>query len=86
MSATRSTLYRFVLSVALSLVPLLAGAADGVPEHGILDYLIVVFGVLIVIGVAIFTVRYFVRPGEKSGTHIKRRILDPNSQEGDDER
>lgn len=79
-------LYRFVLTLALSLAPLVAVAADNGPGHGVIDYAIVVFGVLIVIGVLVFTIRYLVRPGENSGSHIKRRILDQDWQEGDDER
>lgn len=85
-SVTRSLPCRPLLFAAVSAAPLMAGAADGGPQHGILDYLIVVAGVLIVIGVLIFTIRYLVRPGEKSRTHIKRRILDQEWQEGDHER
>lgn len=82
----RTLFYRPLLLAVVSFAPLMAGAADNGSEHGILDYAIVVVGVLIVIGALIFTIKYLVRPGEKSGTHIKRRILDQDWQEGDDER
>ncbi|HSH27888.1 MAG TPA: hypothetical protein VK972_09025 [Wenzhouxiangella sp.] len=84
--ATRLPFFRPLLFTVASLAPLIALAADNGPEHGILDHAIVAVGVLIVIGVLVFTIKYLVRPGEKSGTHIKRRILDQNWQEGDDER
>ena len=39
------------------------------------DYLIVWITVAIVLLTLFFSVKWMIRPGEKSGTHIKRMIL-----------
>ncbi len=40
------------------------------------DLLIAGIGAVITIFVLFYTIRYFVRPGEKGESHIKRRILE----------
>ena len=42
---------------------------------GLPDFLIVGLSVLIVIVVLVLSIKYFVKPGEKSESHIKRVIL-----------
>lgn len=43
--------------------------------HDMLDIVLVVFGVLIVLLVIVYTIKYFVWPAETDARHIKRRIL-----------
>lgn len=50
------------------------------------EVVVVVIGVIITVLVAVYTVKYFVKPGEAGKDHIKRRILsqeaEPNGHEG----
>lgn len=69
--------------IAMLLQPVchtLAHAAESTEGHGIIDYVIVGIGVLVVVAVLILTIKYLLRPGEKSQQHIKRRILDDERQ------
>jgi hypothetical protein len=43
--------------------------------RGPLDTLVVWAAVLVVVATTIYTVRFFVRPGETGEDHIKRRVL-----------
>jgi hypothetical protein len=43
--------------------------------HGPLDSVLVWGAVLVVLATTIYTVRFFVRPGETGEDHIKRRVL-----------
>ena len=49
------------------------------PPDGPLYYLVLIISSLIVIGVVYYTIKWFVWPGEKSEDHIKRRILEDQS-------
>lgn len=42
---------------------------------GALDYILVAAGVVIVLLVCIFTVKFLIQPGERNPRHIKSRIL-----------
>ncbi len=43
--------------------------------HGPLDSVLVWIAILVVLATTIYTVRFFVRPGETGEDHIKRRVL-----------
>lgn len=49
------------------------------PPEGPLYYLVLAASSLIVLGVVIFTVKWFIWPGEQSDDHIKRKILEEES-------
>ncbi|MBS1751169.1 MAG: hypothetical protein JST63_14820 [Bacteroidetes bacterium] len=53
----------------------LSGLTHGVGPDSRWDYLIVWITVAIVLLTLFFSVKWMIRPGEKSGTHIKRMIL-----------
>ena len=53
------------------------------PPDGPLYYLIVIVSSLIVLAVVIYTIKWFIWPGEKSDDHIKRKILDSESKDAD---
>jgi hypothetical protein len=44
--------------------------------HTWLDVVLVAAGVVAVVVTTFYTLLYLIRPGETSGTHIKRRILE----------
>ena len=44
--------------------------------HTWLDAVLVAVGVIAVVVTTFYTLLYLIRPGETSGTHIKRRILE----------
>lgn len=46
------------------------------PPDGPLFYLIVLVSSIIVLATIIYTVKWFIWPGEKSDNHIKRKILE----------
>ncbi|MDZ7692014.1 MAG: hypothetical protein U5K69_12940 [Balneolaceae bacterium] len=49
------------------------------PPDGPLYYIVLVVSALIVIGVVYYTVKWFIWPGEQSEDHIKRKILEDES-------
>ncbi|MGD8427790.1 MAG: hypothetical protein PVH63_09155 [Balneolaceae bacterium] len=49
------------------------------PPDGPLYYIILIGSSIIVLTVVILAVKWFVWPGERSENHIKRRILNPES-------
>lgn len=49
------------------------------PPDGPLYYLVLIASSLVVLGVVIFTVKWFIWPGEQSEDHIKRKILEEES-------
>ena len=54
---------------------LLRGITHGGGPESRWDYLIVYAAVIIVLGTLFFSVKWLIRPGEKSDQHIKRFIL-----------
>lgn len=54
---------------------LLQGITHGAGPDGNLDYVIVAIVVLIVLFTLFFSVKWLIRPGEQSQSHIKRLIL-----------
>ena len=48
--------------------------ASGTP--GALDFVLLALGVVVVIVTTIYSLLYLIRPGETSGDHIKRRVLE----------
>lgn len=53
------------------------------PPDGPLYYIVLIGGAIIVLATVILTVKWFIWPGEKSDDHIKRKILDPESQDSE---
>ena len=51
------------------------------PPDGPLYYFVLIVSSIIVLAVVIYTVKWFIWPGEKSDDHIKRRILESEPQE-----
>ncbi|MFH5833401.1 hypothetical protein ACG2F4_15755 [Halalkalibaculum sp. DA3122] len=49
------------------------------PPDGPLYYLVLIISSLIVIGVVYYTVKWLIWPGEQSEDHIKRKILEDQS-------
>ncbi|NGP88727.1 hypothetical protein G3569_10195 [Aliifodinibius halophilus] len=49
------------------------------PPDSLLYYLVLIGSSIIVLGVVIFAVKWFVWPGEQSEDHIKRKILKDES-------
>jgi len=49
------------------------------PPDGPLYYLVLITSSLIVIGVVYYTIKWFIWPGEQSEDHIKRKILEDQS-------
>lgn len=49
------------------------------PPDGPLYYLVLIISSLIVIGVVYYTIKWFIWPGEQSEDHIKRKILEDQS-------
>ncbi len=54
---------------------LLKGITHGAGPNGNLDYVIVSIAVIIVLFTLFFSVKWLIRPGEQSQSHIKRLIL-----------
>ena len=54
---------------------LLKGITHGAGPDGNLDYVIVTIVVIIVLLTLFFSVKWLIRPGEQSQSHIKRLIL-----------
>ncbi len=52
-----------------------AAATHAAAGHGFQGVVIEGIGTVIVLGVLIYTIKCFTRPGEKDRRHIKRRIL-----------
>jgi len=50
------------------------------PPDGPLYYIVLVGSSLIVAGVVYYTIKWFIRPGEKSEEHIKRKILEEENK------
>ena len=50
------------------------------PTHTWLDVVLVAAGVIAVVVTTFYTLLYLIRPGETSGTHIKRRILEDTGE------
>ena len=48
--------------------------------HTWLDVVLVATGVIVVVVTTFYTLLYLIRPGETSGTHIKRRILEDRGE------
>lgn len=44
-------------------------------QHGVVDIALVVLGVVIVVLVCAYTLKYLIKPREKDPNHIKRRVL-----------
>lgn len=53
------------------------------PPDGPLYYIVLIGGTIIVLATVIYTIKWFIWPGEKSDDHIKRKILDPESQDAE---
>jgi hypothetical protein len=51
------------------------------PPDGPLYYIVLIGGAIIVGATIIYTIKWFIWPGEKSDNHIKRKILDTKSTE-----
>lgn len=51
------------------------------PPDGPLFYMIVILSSIIVLATVVYTVKWFLWPGEKSGDHIKRKILESESNQ-----
>lgn len=51
------------------------------PPDGPLYYVVLIGGGIIVLVTIILTFKWFIWPGEKSDDHIKRKILDTESQD-----
>ena len=49
------------------------------PPDGPLYYLVLIISSIIVLGVVVYTVKWFIWPGEQSEDHIKRTILHEES-------
>lgn len=49
------------------------------PPDGPLYYLVLIGSAIIVLGVVILTIKWFIWPGEQSDDHIKRKILKDES-------
>lgn len=49
------------------------------PPDGPLYYLVLIGSSIIVLGVVLLTIKWFIWPGEKSEDHIKRKILKDES-------
>lgn len=49
------------------------------PPDGPLYYLVLIISSIIVLGVVVYTVKWFIWPGEQSDDHIKRTILHDES-------
>jgi len=54
---------------------ILKGITHGAGPESKWDYLIVAIALIIVAFTLFYSVKWLIRPGEKSGTHIKRFIL-----------
>lgn len=54
---------------------LLKGVSHGVGPQSNWDYVIVIITALIVLATLYFSVKWIIKPGEKSARHIKRTIL-----------
>lgn len=53
------------------------------PPDGLLYYVVLIGAGIIVLATIILAIKWFIWPGEKSDDHIKRKILDIESQEKD---
>ncbi len=49
------------------------------PPDGPLYYIVMIGGAIIVLATVILTIKWFIWPGEKSDDHIKRKILESES-------
>lgn len=76
----------WLLAALLPSLTALGQSVHSGEDHTGLDWIIVAFGVAVVIGVLVFTIKYLVWPGEKSRRHIKRRILKDEWQDGNDDK
>ena len=54
---------------------LLKGISHGVGPQSKWDYVIVIAVALIVVATLYYSIKWIIKPGEKSATHIKRTIL-----------
>ncbi len=54
------------------------------PPNGPMYYIVLIGSSLIVLAAIYYSVKWLIWPGEKSEDHIKRRILDLDSKESDD--
>lgn len=61
-----------------------SGGRENAPPDGPLYYIVLIVSSIIVLGVVIYTVKWFIWPGEKSEDHVKRRILDDESNKSTD--
>jgi hypothetical protein len=70
------TLWSFACAVCERTQPkLLRGITHGAGPESKWDYVIVWVAIVIVAAALLFSVKWLVRPGERSGSHIKRFIL-----------
>ena len=53
------------------------------PPDGPLYYIVLIGGAIIVLATVIYTIKWFIWPGEKSDDHIKRKILDTEPQDSE---
>lgn len=60
----------------------LKGITHGAGPEGNWDYVIVWTTVVIVLATLFFTIKWLVKPGEKSNSHIKREIFNNFQYEG----
>lgn len=58
----------------------LQGVVHGTGPQGPADYIILFAGIVIVIAVLFFSIKFLVMPGEKNPDHIKYSILHPNEE------
>lgn len=56
---------------------------ESLPPAGPLYYIVLIGGAAIVLATIILAVKWFIWPGEKSDNHIKRKILDTESQDSE---
>ena len=72
---------QFVMTAIVSVTlagPVAAAASSNAPESTLLAVVVKGLAIVIVAGVLIYTVRCFLRPGERNSQHIKHRILHDN--------
>jgi hypothetical protein len=58
-----------------------SGGREYTPPDGPLFYITLIGASIIVLAVVIYTIKWFIWPGETSPDHIKRRILKPEIKE-----
>ncbi len=83
MKKSLSIIFLLILRIAAIACPacekkqpkILAGITHGAGPDSNWDYVIVWATVLIVLATLFYTVKWLIKPGENSGNHIKRTVL-----------